>query len=465
MSPFLFEPQAWAEQEFGACQLGDRRRNQRLIKLAVQMLAQPDGSTPQQTELWSDLKAAYRLFDTAAVSFQGMIEPHCKQRRLAGQEGDVKLILNDTTELDFGALSQARGLGPVGNGGGKGFFVHSGLMLNAATQQIEGLAGQEIFYRVPKGTKPLPRNVRRKSARRESVVWGKLIDRIGRPPQGVQWLHVCDRGADDYEVMARAVRQGCGFVIRAAKLHRKAITLDGRAVQVEAWLEGLTPQGTRQIPVRATAKEPARVAEVTLRFGQLDLPHPRVTTPWLREHQFSQPIRVSVVELREMSPPKGRTAIRWVLYTTEQVTSIVHADRIIGYYEQRWTIEDYHKCWKTGCRVESRQYETAERLERVAGLLSLVAVRLLQMRTVAQQTPERPAEEIVPTAWVKMLRVIRKLPADRVVTIATFFRHLAGLGGHLLRKRDGAPGWITLWRGYEKLQLLVRGCEALKRSG
>ena len=81
MSPFLFEPRAWAEQEFGACQLGDRRRNQRLIKMAVQMLAQPDGSTPQQAELWADLKAAYRLFDTAAVSFQAMIEPHCKQRR------------------------------------------------------------------------------------------------------------------------------------------------------------------------------------------------------------------------------------------------------------------------------------------------------------------------------------------------------------------------------------------------
>jgi hypothetical protein len=25
------------------------------------------------------------------------------------------------------------------------------------------------------------------------------------------------------------------------------------------------------------------------------------------------------------------------------------------------------------------------------------------------------------------------------------------------RKSDGEPGWITLWRGFEKLQLILRG--------
>jgi hypothetical protein len=36
---------------------------------------------------------------------------------------------------------------------------------------------------------------------------------------------------------------------------------------------------------------------------------------------------------------------------------------------------------------------------------------------------------------------------------------LGGLGGHLGRKRDGHPGWITLWRGLEKLLLILRGME------
>ena len=31
------------------------------------------------------------------------------------------------------------------------------------------------------------------------------------------------------------------------------------------------------------------------------------------------------------------------------------------------------------------------------------------------------------------------------------------LGGHLNRRRDGLPGWQTLWLGMKKLTLLVEG--------
>lgn len=31
---------------------------------------------------------------------------------------------------------------------------------------------------------------------------------------------------------------------------------------------------------------------------------------------------------------------------------------------------------------------------------------------------------------------------------------VAHLGGHMNRKADGMPGWITLWRGMKTLQLL-----------
>src|SRR5262245_60666863 len=52
----------WAQEQFGACELGDRRRTKRLVKFAAQAATMPDASTPKQTEGWSDCKAAYRLF-------------------------------------------------------------------------------------------------------------------------------------------------------------------------------------------------------------------------------------------------------------------------------------------------------------------------------------------------------------------------------------------------------------------
>lgn len=133
----------------------------------------------------------------------------------------------------------------------------------------------------------------------------------------------------------------------------------------------------------------------------------------------------------------------------------------IEYYEQRPVVEEYHKALKTGCRLESRQYETAHRLEAVTGILSVVAVRLLQLKTVARREPERPACEVVPRKWIEMLASVRKRP---VTTVRQFFRELAGLGGFLARKGDGEPGWITLWRGFEKLHLLIRGATLAKQK-
>jgi hypothetical protein len=464
MTAMIWDPQTWAEQEFGACELGDLRRNKRLIKLAVQVAARPDGSTPDQLETWAGLKAAYRLFDADDVSFQALVAPHNRRTRGDCRPGDVKLILNDTTELDFTAQRGTRGLGPIGNGSGRGFFVHSGLMVDAATQRTDGLAGQEIFYRPPTGSKRAAKNSRRRDPDRESAVWGRLMDRIGGPPADVTWIHVCDRGADDYEVFQRACAQRCGFVIRAARLNRKVQTLGGHTRTLAEFLDELSSCGERDIAVKQTPSQPARTARVALRFGELLLPLPKVLTPWLKQHRPGAPLRLRVVELREVSPPRGAQPVRWVLYTTEPADTVAEANRVIGFYEQRPTIEDYHKCWKTGCRVEARQYETAARLERVAGLLSVVAVRLLQLRTAARQTPDRPAAEVAPQSWINMLRSVRKLPAERPLTIRDFVRQLAGLGGHLLRKGDGEPGWITLWRGYEKLQLMLRGAQASNRK-
>src|SRR5690606_13307057 len=115
----------------------------------------------------------------------------------------------------------------------------------------------------------------------------------------------------------------------------------------------------------------------------------------------------------------------------------------IEYYERRWLIEEFHKAIKTGCRLESRQYATADRLEAVAGIISVLAVRLVQLKTIARTQPNRPAKEIVPSEWLEMLQAQRKV---QVETVRDFFRHLAGLGGFLMRKRDGEPGWITIWR-------------------
>ncbi len=242
-------PQEWAQMEFADCELGDRRRTQRLIKAATQVLARPDGSTPEQIESWSDCKALYRLMDCDDVSFEAITTPHYERTRQTGIPDSVQLILNDTTEINYGGKRRARGLGLVGKNTGRGFFLHSALMRDPATQQVIGLAGQELLYR-RSNSKKGAKNSRRRDPGRESAVWGRLIDQVGSPPEGVTWLHVCDRGADDYEVFCRAYRQGCGWVIRACRLNRRVLTNEGTQTTLEDHLDMQPVQGHQTLVYR-----------------------------------------------------------------------------------------------------------------------------------------------------------------------------------------------------------------------
>src|SRR5438874_6926092 len=72
----LLDAEAWAEQQFAACLLDDKRRTKRLVSFAAQSAHRPDASTPEQSENWTDCKAAYRLFDQTDVTFEAVTAPH-----------------------------------------------------------------------------------------------------------------------------------------------------------------------------------------------------------------------------------------------------------------------------------------------------------------------------------------------------------------------------------------------------
>jgi hypothetical protein len=109
--------------------------------------------------------------------------------------------------------------------------------------------------------------------------------------------------------------------------------------------------------------------------------------------------------------------------------------------------------------VTNRQLKTKERLEPMVALMSVEAVHLLQLKAAARTAPDRPAEDFVPSRWVTVLTIVRKRRPQGKLTVGEFYREMAKLGGFLGRKSDGEPGWITIWRGWEKLHLLVRGSE------
>jgi hypothetical protein len=458
------DTKTWAKKQFGDCELGDKRRTKRLSQMAEQIANNPAGSFPDQMERWGDVKAAYRLFDQEDVTFKAVASPHWEATRR--QESGRYLILNDTTEIDFGKDRKVKGLGPTGKGTGRGFLLHNGLMVDAENQAVLGLAGQEIHYRKPASKKE--NSSQRLKRDRESEVWGRLIDQIG-PAQGEsQFIHVCDRGADNFEVFCHLVANRRDWVIRTCSKHRNILTTNEETTPLSAFLAGLPVVGEYELHVRSRKKEPARTARLEVRIGAIGMPVPRQKSPYVRELR-PQPIRMWVVWVREVNAPQRVKPIEWVLYTSLPVKTFEDAWRIIEYYEARWLIEEYHKALKSGCRVTARSLRTPARLEAMAGVLSVVAVRLLQLKSLARTDPDRPVRHVVPPLWLAMLRAARKTRVPAMdLTVGQFYRELAKLGGFLGRRHDGEPGWITIWRGWEKLNILVRGAELgvqLKKCG
>jgi hypothetical protein len=109
--------------------------------------------------------------------------------------------------------------------------------------------------------------------------------------------------------------------------------------------------------------------------------------------------------------------------------------------------------------VEGRQLETSARLEALTGLLSVVAVRLLQLREVARREPGRRASELIPRHYVELVCRARGRRDPERWTARDFFRGVAGLGGFLGRTGDGEPGWITIWRGWQVLHWMLQGAQ------
>lgn len=457
------DARSWAQEQFGQCELNDKRRTDRLVELAASVLSHPAGSLPEQTGNMADLKAAYRLFACDGVGFEAIAGPHWRQTRQ--QPPGIYLLLDDTTELDFGIHRQIAGMGRTGNGGGWGFLLHSALMVGAQSEEIFGLAGQKIRYRK---SPPKKENTTQRLQRdRESELWGQVIDLVGPPPDGSRWVHVMDRGADNFEVYQHCRQQGVDWVVRVTQKARKVIVPSGKTLSLKEYLKTLPLSGSYELKMRARGRsrehgpEPARTAQLEVRFGPLKMPFPKHKSPYLKRFA-AEPIAMWVIHAVEVNPPAGVQPIEWILVTSVPVESFEDAWQIMGYYEKRWLIEEWHKALKTGCRVERRQLKCKEGLERITALLSVVAVRLLQLKSEARTNPDRPARQIIPWYWIQMLVAARKRLKDvttTTMTVGQFYRELAKLGGFLGRKSDGEPGWITIWRGWQQLYLLVRGAE------
>src|SRR2546421_649480 len=472
----LMSAPEWAEQTFGEVRLGHRSRTERAVTMAAAIAAAPGASLPKQMGSEAALHAAYRFLQTPAITYEHLLGPHVEQTKASMGQPERVLLIQDTTELDYQQHPTTTGLGPIGNGTHHGLLLQTVLAVEPASRQVLGLAQQEPFLRhpAPKGETKRQREQRE----RESQVWEQSRQAIGEPPVGVQWIHVGDRYSDMFPFLSLCRRLHCDFVVRAAQ-DRCVDLLVGQADAkvaarshhkrrpeqeaepktqhlfevVRSWVA----MGEQDLALDASKKSPARTAHLRISWGCL-----RLLPPRSQETADLRPLVVWVVRVWEPEPPEGVEGLSWVLLTSVPVQTVEQAWERVDWNRARWIVEDYHQGLKTGCRVEQRQVQSYEGLRRLLGLLAPAAVRLLQLRASARQTPEQPASQTLPTEIVHVVAARAGVPADQLTT-QQCWHTIARFGGYLGRKGDGPPGWKTLWGGWLYIQTLLEGVHLAAR--
>jgi DDE family transposase/transposase Tn5 family protein len=393
------------------------------------------------------------------VEFDQLLAPHWRRTREKASEREVVLFVQDTTELDFTVHGSTRGLGQIGNGGGRGFKLHNVMALDPSGEGE--MLGQAYNYLWNRQSAPKGESRRQSRARwRESLVWSEAIEAVGSGGDSSRWIHVGDRGADVFETFAACEAQQVGYVIRMTydRRIRTGHEPGGADSHLLGYARGLPSQATYELTIRSRPKRCGRTAQMALSWAPVT-----VQTPWRTRSGQTEPVRGWVVRAWEIDPPKGEKAIEWVLLTSEPVTTERVAKQVVDWYSLRWLIEEYHKCLKTGCRVESSQLKEAQRLRPLIALALVVATELLELKLAARRRPEEPATDRLSRDHVEMLIACRDLPSEPL-TVGAFWREVAKLGGFLGRRSDGEPGWQTIWRGWTRLDLMVVGARIAQKT-
>lgn len=364
------------------------------------------------------------------------MQPHFKQTRQSALVlPQPVLFVQDTTELDFTGMTQARGYGPIGNHFGTGLLVHSLLALTSEGAVL-GLGAQQCWARsdgpVRKGETSTQRKRR---AHRESHVWGKSLEDVGPVPAGCRWVSVGDRGSDSFAYWNKARTLGWQCLSR---VFVNRCTTESRLFE-EA--RNAPSQGRLLVEQRARPGQAARALDLQVAWQPVEILPPKNDLQMRHE----APIQASIVRCWDDAHD-----IEWLLLATWPVASFEDAVQCVRWYEQRWSIEEFHKCLKSGCRIERSQLEQARATQALLAFASVVAVRLLALSRLARQAPQAPATQHIKSAELTVLCAVRKLDRERL-TVHQFWHEVARIGGFLARKSDKDPGWQTLWKGLRTL--------------
>jgi hypothetical protein len=266
-----------------------------------------------------------------------------------------------------------------------------------------------------------------------------------------------DRESDIYEEFDRIPDARTHLLTRACR--DRALVGGGQLFGItETWLV----RDQFELEVRAQPGRAARTAKIALRFGEVTIKRPGNCS----DPKAPPQLTLRLVEVRELDPAV-KEPIRWRLLTTHEVTTVAQALQIVGWYRERWHIEQLFRTGKSqGLDLESSQVEAAEALFKLAALAMIAATKIMQLVLARDGTVDRPATDVVAAEQLPILEALQASLEGRTdkqknphskFTIAWLSWIIARLGGWTGYASERPPGPITMRRGWHRFEQMVQG--------
>ena len=415
----------WAEQEFGAAELGDSRLARRLVEIAG---AKAENPSKAWTEIakgnWPATKAYYRFIDKPAdspVTMSGILQPHRERTLQRMKAQQTVLCIQDGTDLNYTNLDQCEGLHTIGKNQtgakSKGLHLHSTLAVTTTGLPL-GVLRADCPEPQPKRLEVKDKNGKLKSApscqipieQKKTFSWIEGIrdlNDIAQQTPGTRIVSVMDREADFFELFDQWRKDPqIDLLVRAMHDRQTAEgvklfdAVRNKGVQhrysIRIPRQSARPKRSKQHarPARAT-----RVANVALRYARVKL-----QAPDYPGQEGKAPVEVSIIHIVEENAPPGVKPLEWFLLTTIDIRDVETAMQCVRWYCLRWRIEDWHRVLKSGCRIEEVGHKTADRIRRAIAINLVVAWRIMLMTLLGREAPELPADVLFSDIEIEVLR-------------------------------------------------------------
>ena len=451
----------WAGWEYARGSHPDGRVRDRIARMGRAWLERPGAAIPALFPARPERKAAYRLLSSGRVSMDHILEPHQATMVERCQVEKVVLALQDTTTLNYTGLKATGGLVDLGGKETRGLLAHVGLAVTATGRPL-GVFALDATFRDGDDKET------------ESVRWQRGYERardLARACPETRVVTVCDREGDIWTLLCEAASQDAALLVRARRSARRRVVLETDA-KTDLWAHvAALPRlagKTVKVAARGGGKRArsGRTAKLDLRAARVKLAPPRKAG----KTKSRTPVDVLAVSATEPNPPAGQAPLHWLLLCTEGDADPDTAQRVVTWYERRWTIEEYFKVLKSGTRVEDRRLDHADDLRKCLAFDAITACHVFDLQRMARDKPDTPADRVVDSdaitaLYVRLMAygiVPARPPPGQPPDIRTFVIDTARLAGFDPRKRQPLPGTQLLWKGYVYLQHATLTYRALK---